>query len=105
MPRNWGQATADPAYIEVWERASKRSPLTIPMTSKKDAVRLRLKLYETRKILEAHQHPLISLILGMSIYINPTTNAISIESSDTNIKAALANIGIGALEAPDLGDI
>ncbi len=101
MARDWSKATIAPAYIQVWEQASKTSPFKIPLKSRADAIRLRQKLYETRKILEANNNDLWPLIKGMAIYLIGDTT-LSIESAERNIKEALADIGIGAMEAPDL---
>lgn len=101
--RDWSKTKPDNTYIQVWERASQTSPFTLKLYTASDAIRARVKLYETRRILEALNDPLFPLIASLSIYTKE--NILTIEATDKSIKDALAKSGIGSLEAPDLDDI
>ena len=107
MPRQSRDLSAvpiNPHYLETWTKAAYEPPLTIPMSSKHAATRLRALLYTTRKILQAQDHELCSLIDNLSISIQQNPWRLVIGTADLEIMKDLAAIGIGAPEAPDFED-
>jgi hypothetical protein len=100
--RNYETMILDPTYKAVWDKAIAEAPLTIPLKTKSAAIRLRYKLYETRKILIA-QDSSYSHLLGFSIQV--TDSKLIIDTADLSIKESLEKIGIGATQIPNLEDL
>lgn len=97
MPSNLHLRQVDPLLVEVWEKSLVK-PVIITLKTRAEFQRLRYKLYETRKILEAKDDPLYLSLKHLSISSSKTSNdelQLTIGVIDDKIRKALQTAGFG----------